>query len=52
MLLNNGVYGGQRILSRPTIQTMTTNQVTAEQAEKSFLEHGGWGFGMQVAVRA
>ncbi|WP_367890642.1 hypothetical protein [Peribacillus muralis] len=31
MLLNQGVHGNKRILSRPAVQLMTTNRLTAEQ---------------------
>ncbi|MZQ81246.1 serine hydrolase [Paenibacillus sp. 5J-6] len=61
MLLNNGVHGTERILSRPAIQLMTTNRLTPEQqAVRSAMainnvhlsfgqgQHGGWGFGMAV----
>ncbi|PDP88166.1 serine hydrolase [Glycomyces fuscus] len=63
MLLNQGMHGGERILSRPAVQLMTTNRLTPEQqALRSAMaadnvhvsfgqgQHGGWGFGM--AVRA
>ncbi|GAA2365811.1 serine hydrolase [Nonomuraea africana] len=55
MLLNKGTYGGQRILSRATVELMTMDHLTPEQkAEKDafgdhFGRHGGYGFG--VAVR-
>ncbi|WP_369693030.1 serine hydrolase domain-containing protein [Streptomyces luteocolor] len=54
MLLNKGTYGGERILSRPSVELMTTNHLTPEQAaEKNSLPeyfgaHGGFGFGMAV----
>ncbi|MEV4113103.1 serine hydrolase domain-containing protein [Nonomuraea sp. NPDC049695] len=61
MLLNGGMHGGQRILSRPAVELMTTNRLTPEQnAARSALardsvhisfgqgQHGGWGFGMAV----
>ncbi|MFD1935009.1 serine hydrolase domain-containing protein [Nonomuraea mangrovi] len=63
MLLNNGMHGTQRILSRPAVELMTTNRLTPEQTTalqawaRSVVhlshgtgQHGGWGFGM--AVRA
>ncbi|MER7506251.1 serine hydrolase domain-containing protein [Nonomuraea pusilla] len=63
MLLNGGVHQGERILSRPAVELMTTNRLTAEQnAARDAMareavhisfgqgQHGGWGFGM--AVRA
>ncbi|WP_144553490.1 serine hydrolase [Peribacillus simplex] len=61
MLLNHGMQGTERILSRPAVQLMTTNRLTPEQqsvrnamasnnVHVSFGQgqHGGWGFGMAV----
>ncbi|MFF0740761.1 serine hydrolase domain-containing protein [Streptomyces sp. NPDC004111] len=61
MLLNGGVHEGERILSRPAVELMTTNRLTAEQqavrhamatdnVHMSFGQgqHGGWGIGMAV----
>jgi CubicO group peptidase (beta-lactamase class C family) len=61
MLLNHGMHGGERILSRPAVELMTTNRLTAEQnAARNAMatdnvhvsfgqgQHGGWGFGMAV----
>ncbi|NUW46336.1 serine hydrolase domain-containing protein [Nonomuraea rhodomycinica] len=61
MLLNGGTHGGERILSRPAVELMTTNRLTPEQnAARDALardnvhishgqgQHGGWGFGMAV----
>ncbi|MBB6347736.1 CubicO group peptidase (beta-lactamase class C family) [Nonomuraea muscovyensis] len=61
MLLNGGMHGNQRILSRPAVELMTTNRLTPEQqATRNALArnnihvshgqglHGGWGFGMAV----
>ncbi|MEU7873650.1 serine hydrolase domain-containing protein [Dactylosporangium sp. NPDC049140] len=61
MLLNRGRHGGERVLSRPAVELMTTNRLTAEQlAARTALardnvhvsfgqgQHGGWGFGMAV----
>jgi CubicO group peptidase (beta-lactamase class C family) len=61
MLLNRGMHQGERILSRPAVELMTTNRLTAEQlAAREALardnvhisfgqgQHGGWGFGMAV----
>ena len=31
MMLNNGQHGGERILSRPSVELMTTDQLTPEQ---------------------
>jgi CubicO group peptidase (beta-lactamase class C family) len=56
MMLNNGKYGDERILSRPTIELMTTDQITAEQkAASPFFpaswENRGWGFGVAIVTR-
>ncbi|MFI6318882.1 serine hydrolase domain-containing protein [Nonomuraea sp. NPDC050556] len=61
MLLNGGTHEGERILSRPAVELMTTNRLTPEQtaartdmAKRSVHishgqgQHGGWGFGMAV----
>jgi CubicO group peptidase (beta-lactamase class C family) len=58
MMLNNGKYGDERILSRPSIELMTTDQITPEQKAAStseffpgFWDSHGWGFGMAVDTR-
>jgi CubicO group peptidase (beta-lactamase class C family) len=52
MTLNKGTYNGERILSRPSVELMTSNQITAEQAASSFFLDGhGWGLGMSVITR-
>jgi CubicO group peptidase (beta-lactamase class C family) len=61
MLLNQGMHGTERILSRPAVRLMTTNRLTPEQrAARNAMaadnvhvsfgqgQHGGWGFGMAV----
>ncbi|AWS47841.1 serine hydrolase [Streptosporangium sp. 'caverna'] len=61
MLLNGGMHGTQRILSRAAVELMTTNRLTPEQqaAREAWArsvvhlsygqgQHGGWGFGMAV----
>ncbi|MEU8358328.1 serine hydrolase domain-containing protein [Nonomuraea sp. NPDC048882] len=61
MLLNGGTHEGERILSRPAVELMTTNRLTpAQQAVRNAMatdnvhvsfgqgQHGGWGFGMAV----
>ncbi|MEO3742491.1 serine hydrolase domain-containing protein [Plantactinospora sp. B5E13] len=61
MLLNGGMHGTERILSRPAVALMTTNHLTPEQqAARDAMarnnvhlsfgqgQHGGWGFGMAV----
>ncbi len=54
MLLNQGKHGSERILSRPSVETMTTDQLTPEQraATGIFLgENRGWGFGMSIITK-
>jgi CubicO group peptidase (beta-lactamase class C family) len=51
MLLNGGRLGSERILSRPSVELMTTDQITPEQKQGSELFLGGnrgWGFGLSV----
>jgi CubicO group peptidase (beta-lactamase class C family) len=61
MLLNGGMHGSERILSRPAVELMTTNRLTPEQnAARNAMavnnvhisfgqgQHGGWGMGMAV----
>lgn len=54
MLLHKGRHGSERILSRPSVEVMTTDQLTPEQmvgADLFFGGHSGWGFGMAVYTR-
>jgi CubicO group peptidase (beta-lactamase class C family) len=56
MMLNMGKHGRERILSRPTVETMTMDHLTAEQKAVSGLVPGyfdshGWGFGMGVVTK-
>lgn len=52
MMLRKGRHGGERILSRPAVELMTSDQVTPEQrADESFGENSSWGFGMGVFTR-
>jgi len=54
MMLNKGQHGRERILSRASVELMTSDQVTAEQRagqEIFFGGHASWGFGMAVGVR-
>ncbi|WP_330328396.1 beta-lactamase family protein [Streptomyces sp. NBC_00536] len=64
MLLNHGMHGGERILSRAAVELMTTNRLTpglqeARDAMYRNIAHltvgqgqqGGWGFGMAVRTR-
>jgi CubicO group peptidase (beta-lactamase class C family) len=55
MLLAGGCYSGTRILSRPSIELMTTDQLTAENRRHGGLLPGtwdaaGWGFGVRIAT--
>jgi CubicO group peptidase (beta-lactamase class C family) len=54
MMLQQGRYGGRRLLARPTVQVMTTDQLTDQQREENaifFAGMGGWGFGLNVITR-
>jgi CubicO group peptidase (beta-lactamase class C family) len=56
MLLNQGKLGSERVLSRPSLEVMTTDQLTAEQKARSdfaggFFDSDGWGFGVSVVTR-
>jgi CubicO group peptidase (beta-lactamase class C family) len=55
MLRGKGVSRGVRILSRPSVEFMTTDQLTPEQKAASGLVPGffrvhGWGFGVAVVT--
>jgi CubicO group peptidase (beta-lactamase class C family) len=58
MMLNKGAIGTgkERVLSRPSIEAMTTDQLTAAQKAASGLVPGyfdgiGWGFGVSIVTR-
>jgi CubicO group peptidase (beta-lactamase class C family) len=54
MMLNKGQHDGARILSRPSVELMTTDHLTAEQKADAGLilgDNRGWGFGMSVVTR-
>lgn len=54
MLARRGKVGGERLLSRTTVEAMITDQLTAEQKVGSDVFLGdnlGWGFGLGVATR-
>ncbi len=56
MLLRYGRHGADRILSRPAVELMTADQLTAEQKASSpfvpgFWDTRGWGFGLSVITR-
>ncbi len=51
MLLGKGKFDTQRILSRPTVEAMTTDQLTPAQrigADVFFRNNSSWGLGMAV----
>ncbi len=56
MMLDKGRYGQGRILSRPSVELMTTDQITPEQKAASpffpgFWETRGWGLGLSVITK-
>ncbi|QBD77151.1 class A beta-lactamase-related serine hydrolase [Ktedonosporobacter rubrisoli] len=57
MLLSEGKHGSERILSRLSVEAMTTDQLTPAQKAVSspplpgFFETYGWGFGVSVVTR-
>jgi CubicO group peptidase (beta-lactamase class C family) len=57
MLLNKGGHGRERILSRPSVETMITDQLTPAQKAAStalvpgYFDSHGWGFGVSVVTR-
>jgi CubicO group peptidase (beta-lactamase class C family) len=54
MMLSKGLHGRERILCRPSVELMTTDQLTPEQkvgAEIFFGDHSSWGFGVAITTR-
>ena len=59
MMLNQGRHGSERLLSRPSVEAMTTDQLTPAQKAVSsllpvlpgFFETHGWGFGVSMVTR-
>ncbi|HKD70172.1 MAG TPA: serine hydrolase domain-containing protein [Candidatus Binataceae bacterium] len=56
MMLNQGKHGRQRLLSRLSVEAMTTDQLTSEQKAASdffpgFWDSRGWGFGVCIITR-
>jgi CubicO group peptidase (beta-lactamase class C family) len=56
MMLNQGAYGRERILSRSAVELMTTDQLTPEQKAISpffegFWDTYGWGLGLGMITR-
>ena len=55
MMLNRGKHGSGRILSRPSVETMTTDHLTPGQKAVSglvpgYFDNHGWGLGVSVAT--
>jgi CubicO group peptidase (beta-lactamase class C family) len=56
MMLHRGAYGKERILSRLSVELMTTDQLTPEQKAASpffegFWDGRGWGLGLSIVTR-
>lgn len=55
MMLNGGRHGSERILSRPSVELMTTDQLTREQRAGAGMFLGdqqrSWGFGLSMIIR-
>jgi CubicO group peptidase (beta-lactamase class C family) len=56
MMLNGGRYGSKRVLARPTVELMITDQITPTQKAASpfspgFWDQRGWGFGVSMIAR-
>jgi|SRR5215203_2970151 len=56
MMLEHGRYGSERVLSRPAVETMITDQLTPAQKASSGFFPGwwdglGWGFGVAVVTK-
>jgi CubicO group peptidase (beta-lactamase class C family) len=55
MMLNKGKYGSERLLSRLSVEAMTTDQLTPAQKAVSgffpgYFDDRGWGFGLGVTT--
>jgi CubicO group peptidase (beta-lactamase class C family) len=56
MMLKRGKYWNERILSRRSVELMTTDHITPEQKALSefvpgFWDNHGWGFGLSIVTR-
>jgi CubicO group peptidase (beta-lactamase class C family) len=54
MMLNGGRLGSERILSRPSVELMTTDQLSPDQktgSEMFFGDNRGWGMGVSVFTK-
>jgi CubicO group peptidase (beta-lactamase class C family) len=55
MMLNKGKHGGERILSRLSVETMTTDHLTPQQKAVSgffpdYWDNRGWGLGVSIVT--
>ena len=55
LMLHEGRHGGERVLARPTVELMTTDQLTPGQKAVSgffpgFFDARGWGLGVSVVT--
>jgi CubicO group peptidase (beta-lactamase class C family) len=56
MMPDNGKHGSERILSRPSVETMTTDQLAPRQKAVSgflpgYFDSRGWGFGLSMVTK-
>lgn len=56
MMLSKGRHGNERLLSRASVELMTTDHITPEQKAASpffanFWDNRGWGFGLSIITR-
>jgi CubicO group peptidase (beta-lactamase class C family) len=56
MMLNKGKHGREHVLSRASVEVMTTDQITPQQKAASdffpgFWDSRGWGFGLAVTTK-
>ncbi|WP_131737986.1 serine hydrolase domain-containing protein [Actinomadura roseirufa] len=51
MLHSGGVHDGERVLSRPAVELMTTDQLGAGQHAAALGAARGWGLGVSVVLR-
>ncbi|GAA2457157.1 serine hydrolase [Actinomadura vinacea] len=51
MLLNKGAHRGERILSRPAVELMTSDRLTEPQRREAFGDARSWGYGVSLVTR-
>lgn len=51
MLMDGGRHGRLRILSRPSVELMTTDQKSSSGFGPEFFADHGWGFGLYIVTR-